>query len=170
VGGNAMTKAMKAVTGSLKVELAQFRAMEAFAMFASDLDAASRQQLDRGSRLMALLKQPQYSPYPLAQMTVSLWLGTTGRLDRVPVDDVLRFEQEFLDFLGRQHKDVLDGISESRNFDDAADEKAASAYDEFLDQFETSEGQSIKPGTEAKADPVTDDELEQEQIVKQKRN
>ena len=84
VGGNAMTKAMKAVTGSLKVELAQFRAMEAFAMFASDLDAASRQQLDRGQRLMALLKQPQYSPYPLEQMTISLWLGTTGRLDRVP--------------------------------------------------------------------------------------
>jgi F-type H+/Na+-transporting ATPase subunit alpha len=170
VGGNAMTKAMKSVTGSLKVELAQFRAMEAFAMFASDLDAASRQQLDRGQRLMALLKQPQYSPYPLAEMTVSLWLGTSGKLDRVPVDDVLRFEQEFLDFLGRQHKDVLDGIRESRNFDDATDEKLSSAYDAFLDQFETSEGESIKPGTEAKADPVTDEELEQEQIVKQKRD
>jgi len=170
VGGNAMTKAMKSVTGSLKVELAQFRAMEAFAMFASDLDAASRQQLDRGQRLMALLKQPQYSPYPLAQMTVSLWLGTTGRLDRVPVDDVLRFEQEFLDFLGRQHKDIFDTIRESRTFDDSTEESVSSAYDEFLDQFETSDGQSIKPGTEAKADPVTDDELEQEQIVKQKRN
>ncbi|MBO0845551.1 MAG: F0F1 ATP synthase subunit alpha [Nocardioides sp.] len=170
VGGAAMTKAMKAVTGSLKVDLAQFRAMEAFAMFASDLDAASRQQLDRGSRLMALLKQPQYSPYPLERMTVSLWLGTTGRLDRVPVEDVLRFEQEFLEFLGRQHADVLDGIKESRNFDDAAEEKTEAAYDAFLDQFETSEGQSIKPGTEAKAEPVTDEELEQEQIVKQKRD
>jgi F-type H+/Na+-transporting ATPase subunit alpha len=170
VGGNAMTKAMKSVTGSLKVELAQFRAMEAFAMFASDLDAASRQQLDRGQRLMALLKQPQYSPYPLAEMTVSLWLGTTGKLDRVPTADVLRFEQEFLDFLGRQHKDVLEGIKESRTFDDATEEKLDSAYDEFLDQFETSDGQSIKPGTEAKADPVTDEELEQEQIVKQKRD
>ncbi len=84
VGGAAMTKAMKAVTGSLKVDLAQFRAMEAFAMFASDLDAASRQQLDRGQRLMALLKQPAYSPYPLEEMTVSLWIGTTGRLDKVP--------------------------------------------------------------------------------------
>jgi F-type H+/Na+-transporting ATPase subunit alpha len=103
-------------------------------------------------------------------MTVSLWLGTSGKLDRVPVDDVLRFEQEFLDFLGRQHKDVLDGIRESRNFDDATDEKLSSAYDAFLDQFETSEGESIKPGTEAKADPVTDEELEQEQIVKQKRD
>ena len=84
VGGAAMTKAMKAVTGSLKVDLAQFRAMEAFAMFASDLDAASRQQLDRGQRLMALLKQPQYSPYPVEEMTVSLWTGTSGRLDAVP--------------------------------------------------------------------------------------
>ena len=84
VGGAAMTKAMKTVTGSLKVDLAQFRAMEAFAMFASDLDAASRQQLDRGQRLMALLKQPQYSPYPVEEMAVSLWLGTTGQLDKVP--------------------------------------------------------------------------------------
>ena len=83
-----MTKAMKTVTGSLKVDLAQFRAMEAFAMFASDLDAASRQQLDRGQRLMALLKQPAYSPYPIDEMTVSLWLGTTGRLDKVPTEDV----------------------------------------------------------------------------------
>jgi F-type H+/Na+-transporting ATPase subunit alpha len=170
VGGAAMTKAMKNVTGSLKVDLAQFRAMEAFAMFASDLDAASRQQLDRGQRLMALLKQPQYSPYPLEQMTVSLWLGTTGRLDRVPVDDVLRFEQEFLDYVGRQHQDVFDTIRESRNFEEGTAEKAASAYDDFLDQFETSDGHSIKPGTEAKADPVTDEELEQEQIVKQKRD
>jgi F-type H+-transporting ATPase subunit alpha len=119
---------------------------------------------------MALLKQPQYSPYPLEQMTVSLWLGTTGRLDRVPVDDVLRFEQEFLEFLGRQHKDALDAIRESRSFDEATEETVTSAYDSFLDQFETSEGQSVKPGTEAKADPVTDEELEQEQIVKQKRD
>src|SRR5688500_8510691 len=105
VGGAAMTKAMKTVTGSLKVDLAQFRAMEAFAMFASDLDAASRQQLDRGSRLMALLKQPQYSPYPLEEMVVSLWTGTTGRLDKVPVDDVLRFENEFIDHL--KHKSSI---------------------------------------------------------------
>ena len=118
VGGAAMTKAMKAVTGSLKVDLAQFRAMEAFAMFASDLDAASRQQLDRGQRLMALLKQPQYSPYPLENMTVSLWLGTSGRLDRVPTDDVLRFEQEFLDFLHRSHDGILAGIRESQKFED----------------------------------------------------
>jgi F-type H+-transporting ATPase subunit alpha len=169
VGGSAMTKAMKAVTGSLKVDLAQFRAMEAFAMFASDLDAASRQQLDRGSRLMALLKQPAYSPYPLPEMVVSLWVGTTGRLDRVPVDDVLRFENEFLDYLRRSHEGILNGIRESNAFDDDTSSALEKAYDSFLDLFETSEGESIKPGTEPKVDAVTDDELEQEQIVKQKR-
>jgi F-type H+/Na+-transporting ATPase subunit alpha len=169
VGGAAMTKAMKAVTGSLKVDLAQFRAMEAFAMFASDLDAASRQQLDRGSRLMALLKQPAYSPYPLPEMTVSLWVGTTGRLDAVPVEDVLRFENEFLDYLRRSHEGILNTIRETNGFSDDTESALADAYNSFLDQFETSEGKSIKPGTTPQVDAVTDEELEQEQIVKQKR-
>ncbi|NYJ02072.1 F-type H+-transporting ATPase subunit alpha [Nocardioides thalensis] len=167
VGGAAMTKAMKAVTGSLKVDLAQFRAMEAFAMFASDLDAASKQQLARGQRLMALLKQPAYSPYPLEEMTVSLWLGTTGRLDDVPTEDVLRFEQEFLDYLRRSHEGVLAAIRETTKFEDEAG--LESAYNSFLDQFETSEGGSIKVGHEPEAGAMADDELEQEQIVKQKR-
>jgi F-type H+-transporting ATPase subunit alpha len=143
--------------------------MEAFAMFASDLDAASRQQLDRGQRLMALLKQPQYSPYPLEEMTISLWLGTSGKLDRVPTDDVLRFENEFLDYLRRSHADLLTGIRESTKFEEDTASATEAAYDKFLDQFETSDGQSIKPGKEAKVDAVTDDELQQEQIVKQKR-
>ena len=166
VGGAAMTKAMKKVTGSLKVDLAQCRAMEAFAMFASDLDAASRQQLARGQRLMALLKQPAYSPYPLEEMTVSLWLGTTGRLDRVPVEDVIRFEHEFIDFLKRSHEGILAGIRETTKFED--EDALAAAYDSFTDQFETSEGGSIKPGRE-EAEAMEDDELGQEQIVKQKR-
>ncbi|MFC6286596.1 F0F1 ATP synthase subunit alpha [Nocardioides sp. GCM10027113] len=167
VGGAAMTKAMKAVTGSLKVDLAQYRAMEAFAMFASDLDAASRQQLDRGQRLMALLKQPAYSPYPLDEMTVSLWLGTTGRLDRVPVGDVIRFEQEFLDYLRRSHDGILSAIRESLKFEDETEKSLEGAYDSFLDQFETSEGGSIKVGTEPQAEALEDED--QEQIVKQKR-
>ena len=169
VGGAAMTKAMKSVTGSLKVDLAQFRAMEAFAMFASDLDAASRQQLDRGQRLMALLKQPAYSPYPLEEMTVSLWLGTTGRLDRVPTEDVLRFEREFLDFLRRSHDGILSSIRETQKFEDDTASSLDSAYDSFLDQFETSDGGSIKVGHEPEAEALEDDEVEQEQIVKQKR-
>ncbi len=168
VGGAAMTKAMKAVTGSLKVDLAQFRAMEAFAMFASDLDAASRQQLDRGQRLMALLKQPAYSPYPLEEMTVSLWIGTTGRLDRVPTDDVLRFENEFLDYLRRSHAGILSTIAETQKFEDDTEQALEAAYDSFLDQFETSDGQSIKAGREEHV-ALEDEDVEQEQIVKQKR-
>jgi F-type H+-transporting ATPase subunit alpha len=168
VGGAAMTKAMKKVTGSLKVDLAQFRAMEAFAMFASDLDAASRQQLDRGQRLMALLRQPQYSPYPVAEMTASLWTGTTGRLDRVPTDDVLRFEREFLDYLRRSHEGILNSIRESNDFTDDTASALEDAYDSFLDQFETSEGGSIKPGKE-EHEALEDEDVEQEQIVKQKR-
>lgn len=167
VGGAAMTKAMKAVTGSLKVDLAQYRAMEAFAMFASDLDAASKQQLARGQRLMALLKQPAYSPYPLADMTVSLWLGTSGRLDVVDTADVLRFEREFLDYLHRSHDGILAAIRETQKFED--EDGLAAAYDTFLGQFETSEGGSIKVGHEPEAEALADDELEQEQIVKQKR-
>ncbi len=168
VGSAAMTKAMKTVTGSLKVDLAQFRAMEAFAMFASDLDAASRQQLDLGQRLMELLKQPAYSPYPVPDMTVSLWLGTSGRLDRVPTDDVLRFEQEFLDFLRRSHKDVLETIADTMKFEDETEETVAGAYDDFLDQFETSEGGSIKAGHE-EHEALEDEDIDQEQIVKQKK-
>ncbi len=168
VGGAAMTKAVKKVTGSLKVDLAQFRAMEAFAMFASDLDAASRQQLDRGQRLMALLRQPQYSPYPVPEMTVSLWTGTTGRLDKVPTEDVLRFESEFLDYLRREHGGILDAIRESNNFSDDTEHVLEGAYNSFLDQFETSEGGSIKAGKESH-EALEDEDVEQEQIVKQKR-
>jgi F-type H+-transporting ATPase subunit alpha len=143
--------------------------MEAFAMFASDLDAASRQQLDRGQRLMALLKQPAYSPYPLEEMTVSLWLGTTGRLDRVPTEDVARFESEFLDELRRSHADVLGAIRDSLQFDEGTESKVTEAYDSFVEQFETSEGGSIHVGDQVKEEAMEDDELEQEQIVKQKR-
>ena len=166
VGGAAMTKAMKSVTGSLKVDLAQFRAMEAFAMFASDLDAASRQQLDRGQRLMALLKQPAYSPYPLEEMTVALWLGTTGRLDKVPTDDVLRFESEFLDDLRRNHEGVLTNIRESQKFEDDTESTLTEAFDSFIQQFETHEG-GVQPGTDPQEGALEDEE--QEQIVKQKR-
>lgn len=168
VGGAAMTKAMKNVTGSLKVDLAQFRAMEAFAMFASDLDAASRQQLDRGQRLMALLKQPAYSPYSLEDMTVSLWTGTSGKLDAVPTEDVLRFESEFLDYLRRSEAGILESIRESRTFTDDTASSLEDAFDAFADQFETSEGGSIKAGRE-EHEALEDEDVEQEQIVKQKR-
>jgi len=168
VGGAAMTKAMKKVTGSLKVDLAQFRAMEAFAMFASDLDAASRQQLDRGQRLMALLKQPAYSPYPVEEMTVSLWAGTSGKLDVVPTVDVLRFEHEFLEYLRRSEPGILSGIAESLDFSDDTAAALERAYDAFGDQFQTSDGGSIKAGRE-EHEALPEEDIEQEQIVKQKR-
>src|SRR5690554_1788803 len=102
VGGSAQIKAMKKVSGTLKIDLAQYRSLESFAMFASDLDAASRRQLARGERLMELLKQPQYTPYPVEEQVVSVWAGTKGKLDKIEVADVLRFERELLDHLRRK--------------------------------------------------------------------
>ncbi|MDR7086432.1 F-type H+-transporting ATPase subunit alpha [Aeromicrobium panaciterrae] len=169
VGGAAMNKSMKAVTGSLKVELAQYRAMEAFAMFASDLDAASKQQLARGQRIMELFKQGQYAPFPVENQVVSIWAATTGKIDNVPVSDVSRFESEFLDYLSRSHGDVLAAIRESGKFEDENEQALEKAYESFLDQFETSDGHSIKAGHE-EHEALADEDVEQEQIVKQKRS
>ncbi len=108
------------------------------------------------------------SPYSLEDMTVSLWLGTTGRLDPVPTDDVLRFEQEFLDFTRRSHGDLLDAIASSQKFEDETESGLEKAYDDFLDQFETSEGGSIKAGHE-EHEAIDDEDIDQEQIVKQKK-
>ena len=102
------------------------------------------------------------------QMTVSLYLGTSGKLDPVPTDDVLRFEQEFLDYLRRSHATILDTIRETQKFEEGTEQNLESAYDSFLDQFETSEGQSIKAGKEEHV-ALEDEDVEQEQIVKQKR-
>ncbi|MGZ4467009.1 MAG: F0F1 ATP synthase subunit alpha [Nocardioidaceae bacterium] len=168
VGGAAMFKAMKKVTGSLKVDLAQYRAMEAFAMFASDLDAASRQQLDRGSRLMELLKQTQFNPYPFEEQSVSLWAGLSGKLDALPVEDVLRFERDFLEYLRHEHAGILDAIRESRDWTSDSEQAVESAYQSFATQFETSEGKSLKAGHE-EHEALADEDVEQEQIVKQKR-
>ncbi len=113
VGGNAQIKAMKKVAGNLRLSLSQYRDLEAFAAFASDLDAASRAQLDRGARLVELLKQPQYDPYPVENQVVSIWAGGNGYLDDVPIEDVSRFESEFLEYLKRQHAGILQTIRET---------------------------------------------------------
>lgn len=168
VGGAAMQKAMKAVTGSLKVELAQYRAMEAFAMFASDLDAASKAQLARGQRLMELFKQGQYKPFPMEQQVVSIWAATTGKLDPVPVQDVNAFEEQFLEFIMRSHSGIFDAIRESGKFEDDTASSLEDAYTSFLEQFETSEGERITVGKE-EFEALDDEDVEQEQIVKQKR-
>ena len=136
VGGAAQIKAMKNVAGSLKLELAQFRDMQAFAMFASDLDATTRRQLDRGGRLVELLRQPQYSPYPVEDQVVSVWAGLQGLMDEVPVDDVLRFEQEMLEYL-RHHGSALRNIRETKNFDDDTAAALREQIAEFKKGFQT---------------------------------
>jgi F-type H+/Na+-transporting ATPase subunit alpha len=167
VGGSAMTKAMKKVTGSLKVDLAQYRALEAFALFASDLDAASRQQLGRGQRLMELLKQGQYSPYPVEEQVVSVWLGTTGQLDDVAVADVRAFEREFLDHLRRSTK-LLNTIRETGKFEDDTNETLVAEVESFKKTFAASDRAAVEAGTE-EAEALAAEQVEQEQIVRQKR-
>jgi F-type H+-transporting ATPase subunit alpha len=169
VGGAAQTKAMRSVSGSLRVDLAQYRALEAFAMFASDLDAASRAQLARGSRLVELLKQPQYSPYPMEEQAVAIWTGTSGELDAVPVQDVGRFESEFLDHL-RRHTQVLDTIRETKVVSDDTVGSLRQAIAEFKQGFTTGGGHPLAtPGKEAVEQPLDEADVDQAQIVKQKR-
>jgi F-type H+-transporting ATPase subunit alpha len=166
VGGAAQVKGIKKVSGTLKLELAQYRSLEAFAMFASDLDAASRQQLARGARLMELLKQPQYSPYPVEEQTVSVWAGTTGKLDEVPVEDVLRFERELLDYLRRNTK-VLDVIAETKDLKDDTVAELEKAVATFKKGFQTKGGAALH--TSAKEEAIDAADVDQEKIVKQKR-
>jgi F-type H+-transporting ATPase subunit alpha len=164
VGGAAQVKAMKQVSGTLKLDLAQYRSLEAFAMFASDLDAASRAQLTRGARLMELLKQPQYSPFPVEEQVASIWAGTKGKLDDVPVEDVRRFESELLDHL-RRNTDVLSTIAGTGKLGDDLEAKLASAVDEFRHGFLKGDGTPLV-GAEQ---PEDETPVEQEQIVRQKK-
>lgn len=166
VGGAAQIKAMKSVSGTLKISLAQYRDMEAFAMFASDLDETSRRQLDRGARLMELLKQGQFSPYPVEEQTISVWGGTTGKFDDVPVSDVLRFEGDVLEYL-RSHGNVLTTIRETGKFDDDAQKEAAAAFDEVKKGFKTSDGKMLVGHEEF--DPMSDEEIDQVKIVRAKK-
>ena len=166
VGGAAQIKAMKSVSGTLKISLAQYRDMEAFAMFASDLDETSRRQLDRGARLMELLKQGQFSPYPVEEQTISVWGGTTGKFDDVPVSDVLRFEGDVLEYL-RSHGNVLTTIRETGKFDDDAQKETAAAFDEVKKGFKTSDGKMLVGHEEF--DPMSDEEIDQVKIVRAKK-
>jgi F-type H+/Na+-transporting ATPase subunit alpha len=168
VGGAAQTKAMRKVSGSLRVDLAQFRALEAFAMFASDLDPASRAQLARGQRLVELLKQPQYSPYAVEEEAVAIWTGTSGKLDAVPTEDVRRFEREFLDHLRRSTK-VLDTIRETKELSDDTVAALESEMTTFARNFSTGEGKPLAAAGREEAAPLGDEDVEQEQIVRQKR-
>ncbi|MGO1854059.1 MAG: F0F1 ATP synthase subunit alpha, partial [Microbacteriaceae bacterium] len=168
VGGDAQVKSIKKVSGTLKLELAQYRALEAFAMFASDLDAASRRQLDRGARLTELLKQPQYSPYAVEEQVVSIWAGTNGKLDTIEVSDVLRFERELLDHLRRNSK-VLDTLRETNALSDETVAELDKQIDAFVLEFQGGDGKSLGAvGNEEHATQDLDD-VNQEKIVKGRR-
>ncbi len=169
VGGSAQIKAMKSVAGRLKLDLAQFRAMEAFAMFASDLDAASKAQLARGARLVELLKQPQSSPYPVEEQVVSVWAGTNGKLDQVAVEDVGRFENELLDFLRRERGGILEAIRETRELSEDTEQGLGEAVDAFARQFSAGKqtGWAGSPQDD-EIEALGDEAVDQERIVRQR--
>ena len=158
VGGSAQTKAMKKIAGRLRLDLAQFRELEAFAAFGSDLDAASKAQLERGSRLVELLKQAQYTPYSRERMVVSIWAGTTGQLDSVAVQDIRRFESEFLEYVSRSHKGIFDVISETKELNDDTVAKLTSAINSFKNEFVSSVAKQVN---EAEAEAQGSDGTEQ---------
>jgi F-type H+/Na+-transporting ATPase subunit alpha len=164
VGGDAQIKAMKDVAGGLKLALSQFRDLEAFASFASDLDAVSRAQLDRGARLVELLKQGQYSPMPVERQVVSVWAGTNGYLDDVPVDDIKRFESEFLEELGRSNAGIYATIRETGRLNDDTKVALKDAIDKFRRGFEVTGGGLLV--TEGEASDLKDEDVQQETLKK----
>ena len=163
VGGSAQTKAMKAVSGTLKIDLAQYRDLEAFAMFASDLDAASKQQLSRGARLMELLKQSQYSPFPMEEQVVSIWAGTTGKFDDLEVEDVREFESQLLEHL-RHNGGVLEAIRTSGKFESSTEEELSSILDQVKKDYLAGKGEDAARNDESGR--MAADQIEQEQIVR----
>ena len=168
VGGDAQVKSIKKVSGTLKLELAQYRSLEAFAMFASDLDPTSRRQLARGARLTELLRQPQYSPYPVEEQVVSIWAGTNGKLDEVAVEDVLRFERELLDYLGR-NTEVLSTLKATNVLDGDTVRALDEGVGKFKLEFQTGEGKPLASVGTEQFEAIEPENIAQEQIVKQKR-
>jgi F-type H+-transporting ATPase subunit alpha len=141
VGGNAQIKAMKKVAGPLKLELAQFRALEAFAKFGSDLDKSTQQQLRRGSRLMEIMKQGQYSPVPVEEQVVIITAATSGYLDEIPAEHVKRFETEFLDIVRTTHADILTDLGKAKEMKDEIKARLMPLLDSFTERFKTGLGQ-----------------------------
>jgi F-type H+/Na+-transporting ATPase subunit alpha len=143
VGGAAQTKAMKSISGTLRLELAQYRELEAFAAFASDLDATSKAQLARGTRMMELLKQGQYQPMAVEEQVVSIFIGTKGYLDSVPVADVRRFETEVLENLRHRNAGILEEIRTTGKLSDDNTERLVAAIEEFKKGFRAGDGSSV---------------------------
>ena len=163
VGGAAQIKAMKQVSGSLRLDLSQYRELEAFAAFGSDLDAASAAALGRGERLVELLKQSQYSPFPVAEEVVSIWMGTSGQLDSVPVADIRRFESEFLDHLRRNENGILDEIRDTGKLPDEAVDRLKGGVKSFTGDFTTAGGESVVPKDED-VEALEDDDVDRESV------
>ncbi len=164
VGGSAQPKAMRKVAGSLRLNLAQYRELEAFAAFGSDLDAASKAQLERGARLVELLKQPQYKPQPMEREVVSVWSGTTGKLDDVPVEDIRRFDAEFLEYLDRSAPQVFEAIRTTTELSDDTVSVLDSSIAAFKKQFTTSSGQLLINDEPVEA--IADEEIDPTRITR----
>ncbi|MEI8082452.1 MAG: F0F1 ATP synthase subunit alpha [Actinomycetes bacterium] len=168
VGGAAQPKAMKKVAGSLRLDLAQYRELEAFAAFGSDLDKASKATLDRGARLVELLKQAQYNPYSMQNEVVSIWAGTTGGLDDVAVEDIRRFEVEFLDWIAREKPGILATIAETSQLADDTVTSLESALATFKKSFTTGEGKLLVSGS-GEPEAIEDDQIEHGTVTRQVR-
>ncbi|PXY87603.1 F0F1 ATP synthase subunit alpha [Bifidobacterium asteroides] len=163
VGGAAQTKALKKVSSTLKISLAQYRSLQSFAMFASDLDAASKAQLTRGARLTELLKQPQFTPYSMEKQVVSVWVGTHGKLDDLDLEDVLPFESGLLDYLDH-NTDILKTIRDTEDFTDDTEKALDKAVDEFAKTFVTHKGETLD-GHKADQDQEQPVDVQQEKLV-----
>ncbi|MEE6175671.1 F0F1 ATP synthase subunit alpha [Mycobacterium sp. 050134] len=162
VGGAAQIKAMKEVAGSLRLDLSQYRELESFAAFASDLDATSKAQLERGERLVELLKQPQYQPMPVEEQVVSIFLGTGGHLDSVPVEDVRRFETELLDHIRASEEKLLAGIRDTKKLDEEAENRLTEIINKFKKGFAASDGGSVVP--DEHVEPMDEGDLAKESV------
>ena len=163
VGGAAQIKAMKEVAGSLRLDLSQYRELEAFAAFASDLDAASKAQLDRGVRLVELLKQPQYSPLAVEDQVVAIFLGTQGHLDSVPAEDVTRFVDELLEHVKASHADITTAIKTTKKLSEEDEAKLVAVINDFKKGFAATDGSSVAVH-EADAEALDPAELGQESV------
>ncbi len=168
VGGSAQIRAMRKVAGTLRIDLAQFRALEAFALFASDLDKASRAQRDRGARMVELLKQGNYQPVPIEQQVIAIWAGGNGFLDSIPVADVRRFEAELLDFMDANHPGVGEHIRDKGDLPDDIEQQLRDAVTEFARRFRTSDGKPALRETEA--EPMEEGEEGQETVKRYRRD
>jgi F-type H+/Na+-transporting ATPase subunit alpha len=164
VGGAAQIKAMKELAGSLRLDLSQYRELESFAAFASDLDPTSKAQLERGARLVELLKQSQYSPLAVEEQVVAIFLGTKGHLDSVPVEDVRRFETEFLEHISASHDDIYEGIRESKKLPEEAEEKLTGIVNDFKKGFAATDGSSVVVDNEAETEALDPEDLEKESV------